>query len=69
MTARHDVTAQGICAQNGVDYHSARNLDELRDGLSVLMTADCARPILLEVFTDAEEDKRVMADFMKYIKE
>ena len=55
--------------QNGVYYHSARNLDELRDGLSVLMTADCARPILLEVFTDAEEDKRVMADFMKYIKE
>lgn len=69
VTARHDVTAQGICAQNGIDYHSAHNLDELRDGLSVLMTADCARPILLEVFTDAEEDKRVMADFMKYIKE
>ena len=69
VTARHDVTAQGICVQNGVYYHSARNLDELRDGLSVLMTADCARPILLEVFTDAEEDKRVMADFMKYIKE
>lgn len=68
VSARHHTTAQGICTQNDVGYLSAHNMDELRYGLVALMTADTARPMLLEVFTDAEEDKRVIRELMNGIK-
>lgn len=68
VAAKHNTTAQGICVQNNVKYLSAHNISELRYGLETIMEQNTQRPILLEVFTDAEEDKRVMKDFMNYIK-
>ena len=67
VTARHNTDAKGICAQNDIGYLSARNMEELRLGLATLLTTASKRPMLLEIFTDAEEDKRVISDFMKYI--
>ena len=46
----------------------ARCMEELRLGLATLLTADASRPMLLEVFTDAEDDKRVISNFIKHIK-
>ena len=68
VTAHHNTDAKGICAQNDIGYLSAKNMEELRWGLATLMTASPKRPILLEVFTDAEDDKRAISDFMKYIR-
>lgn len=68
VSAHHDTTAQGICTQNDIGYLSAKNNEELHVGIATLMTSQTTRPILLEVFTDAEEDKLVINDFMKYIK-
>ena len=67
VTAHHTSDAKGICAQNDIGYLSARNMEELRLGLATLLTTASKRPMLLEIFTDAEEDKRVISDFMKYI--
>lgn len=68
VTAHHNTDAKGICAQNDIGYLSAKNMEELRWGLATLMTASPKRPMLLEVFTDAEDDKRAISDFMKYIR-
>lgn len=68
VAAHHTTAAKGICAQNDVGYLSAHNMDELRIGLATLLTAETSRPMLLEVFTDAETDKRVISDFMKHIR-
>ena len=68
VSAGHNTDAKGICAQNDVGYMSARCMEELRLGLATLLTADASRPMLLEVFTDAEDDKRVISNFIKHIK-
>lgn len=69
VAARHQTTAQGICTQNRIRYVSAHNKEELCAGLATLMTIDAKRPVLLEVFTDAAEDKNIMKEFMKHIKQ
>lgn len=68
VAARHDTTAQGICTQNDVGYLSARDMDELRIGLATLMTSDSNRPMLLEVFTDREQDEAAMRKLVESIQ-
>lgn len=68
VAARHDTTAQGICTQNDVGYLSARDMDELRIGLATLMTSGSNRPMLLEIFTDSEQDEAAMRGLMESIQ-
>ena len=68
VAAGHNATAHGICEQNNVMYISAHNTDELCNGLEIVTEENSQMPILLEVFTDAEEDKRVIKYFMNHIK-
>lgn len=68
VAARHDTTAQGICTQNDVSYLSARDMDELRIGLATLMTSGSNRPMLLEIFTDSEQDEAAMCGLMESIQ-
>ena len=68
VAAGHNATAHGICEQNKVMYISTHNTDELCSGLEIVTEKNSQRPILLEVFTDAEEDKRVIKYFMNHIK-
>lgn len=67
VSAGHHTTAVGICRQNNIKYIAARNEEELCTGISDLLTAESERPVLLEVFTDAEKDNIVIKEFMKYI--
>lgn len=60
----HVTSAEGICEQNNVRYFSARNTRELRDGLEELIDEDCPLPVLLEVFTNAETDAKVLYDYL-----
>ena len=62
--AAHDTTAQGICTQNDIGYMSAKNMDEMQIGVVSLLTRDTDRPMLLEVFTDADADSKAMADYL-----
>lgn len=54
--AAHHTSAQGICSQNDIGYLAARNMEEMQIGVVTLLTRQTKRPMLLEVFTDANTD-------------
>jgi 2-succinyl-5-enolpyruvyl-6-hydroxy-3-cyclohexene-1-carboxylate synthase len=60
VAAAHHTSAEGICQQNDVIYRKAENAEEMQQGISWLVQTESARPLLLEVFTDATEDERVL---------
>jgi 2-succinyl-5-enolpyruvyl-6-hydroxy-3-cyclohexene-1-carboxylate synthase len=64
IAAAHYTTAEGICEENNVKYYAAYNEEELAEGMNALTVTDSLSPILLEVFTDPEEDKRVLRDYL-----
>ncbi|MDO4510723.1 MAG: 2-succinyl-5-enolpyruvyl-6-hydroxy-3-cyclohexene-1-carboxylic-acid synthase [Bacteroidales bacterium] len=52
----HDANARGICLQNGVKYIAVHNAEELRKNIRYL--GHCNGPLVVEVFTNAETDKK-----------
>ena len=63
MAAEHHTTAEGICRQNNVVYLSASDMPQMRSGIDTLLYIESDRPVLLEVFTDADADERVLKDY------
>ena len=63
VAACHQTTAQGICTQCDVGYLKATNMEEMKMGVVRLLTEETHRPMLLEVFTDAETDNQVLTAF------
>lgn len=60
VMASHENTAQGICTQNDIGYMSAKNMDEMQIGVVTLLTRESERPMLLEVFTDSNDDVKAL---------
>ena len=67
VSAAHHTTAEGICRQNDVVYLKAGNMDEMQQGIDILLNRESPRPMLLEVFTDAAEDERVFKAYYNSI--
>lgn len=65
VMASHENTAQGICTQNDIGYLSAKNMDEMQIGVVTLLTRDSERPMLLEVFTDSNDDVKALEKYFK----
>ena len=65
VMASHENTAQGICTQNDIGYMSAKNMDEMQIGVVTLLTRESERPILLEVFTDSNDDVKALEKYFK----
>ena len=65
IAASHHATAQGICQQFGVSYLTATDATTLTEGLKQLQSMASDRPVLLEVFTDAQADSITYAKLMK----
>lgn len=63
--AQHGATAQGICTQNNIVYLSAQNKEEMERGIDQLLTLQTDRPVLLEVFTDADRDVATLKEYYK----
>lgn len=63
VAASHHTTAEGICRQNHVVYLKADDMTQMQHGIDTLLSVKSDRPVLLEVFTDASEDKRVFRDY------
>ena len=63
VAAEHHTTAEGICRQNNVVYLSASDMPQMRSGIDTLLYIESDRPVLLEVFTDADDDERVLKDY------
>ena len=60
VAAEHKTSAEGICRQNNVVYLRAGNTGEMQEGIDRLINTDSDRPVLLEVFTNAETDEQVL---------
>lgn len=67
VSAAHNRSAEGVCSQYGVEYLSAHDPESLEEGLERLIGQSSDRPVLLEVFTSADQDeneyKRLYANF------
>lgn len=65
VMASHENTAQGVCTQNDIGYMSAKNMDEMQIGVVTLLTRESERPMLLEVFTDSNDDVKALEKYFK----
>lgn len=65
--AAHNTSAQGICTQNDIGYLAAHNTEEMHIGIVTLLTRQATRPMVLEVFTDGEQDVQVMKEYYNSI--
>ncbi len=63
VAAAHHTDARGICVQNDVGYLAAKDMQEMRLGIVRLLTEEVNRPMLLEVFTDVQEDERALKTY------
>ena len=69
ITSRHHASARAWAEDCGFQYLSAHNEDELQNGLQMLTQPSVtARPILLEVFTDPEEDIKLLKEYYRSLK-
>ena len=69
VAAEHYTSAEGVCRAHHVEYHAARSLEELEAQLPMLMrkvptVPSGGRPMLLEVFTNADEDARMFDEYL-----
>lgn len=69
VAAGHNTEAQGICTQNDIGYMKATNMTEMQIGMVTLLTRESNRPMLLEVFTDAEDDKKALQDYYRRFRQ
>ena len=65
VAAEHKTSAEGICRQNGVIYLKASDMDEMQKGIDTLLNIESERPVLLEAFTDPNEDERVLRNYYR----
>ena len=68
VAAGHNADSRGICTQNDIGYLHAANMAEMQLGIVTLMTRQSSRPMLLEVFTDADEDGRAMREYYRRLR-
>lgn len=69
VAAAHTTTAEGICRENRVDYLHANDEDELMQGLDTLLNKTSERPMLLEVFTNADSDAETYCNYYHSLDE
>ena len=68
VAAEHHTSAEGICRQNDVVYLSADGPHTLYGAIDTLLYMDSPRPVLLEVFTTADEDRQALKDYYKTLQ-
>ncbi|MDR2970124.1 MAG: 2-succinyl-5-enolpyruvyl-6-hydroxy-3-cyclohexene-1-carboxylic-acid synthase [Tannerellaceae bacterium] len=69
VTAVHSTSAEGWVRERGFCYTAVRNADELAESLPDFTAQDAERPMLLEVFTDKEEDILLLKKYYHQLKE
>lgn len=69
VTATHSTTAQGWAKERGFDYLSARDEAGLEEALARFTAPADGHPRLLEVFTDKDEDVRLLKAYYHSLKD
>lgn len=68
VAAYHQTDAQGICTQNDIGYMKAGNMQEMQLGIVTLLTRQANRPMVLEITTNAKEDKQAIQEYYKQLR-
>lgn len=69
VTAPHRTSAESWARERGFDYVAIRSMEELVAGLPAFMQAEQQiRPQFMEVFTDREEDMRLLKEYYHTLK-
>ena len=68
IAAGHQTSAEGICQSYRLKYQSAHSREDLSQQMELFVKAH-EGPLLLEVFTNADEDARVMNEYYRQLKE
>ena len=68
VAASHQTSAEGICRQNDIYYQQATTMEQMQQGIDLLLSENFSRPMLLEVITDAAEDERVFKAYYQAVK-
>lgn len=66
VAGQHSIDARGICFQNDIEYIDAHDQDEMRQGITRLLTKSNTRPVVIEIFTDSEIDA---AELRRYTRQ
>lgn len=70
ITAEHRTIAKGWAEERGLRYLTARNEEELEAALPSFTTSEAQpQPLLLEVFTDKEQDTTLLREYYHSLKE
>jgi len=64
VEGRHSTSARGLCEAHDAGYIAAHDEQELRKGMVTFLNSDTRRPLVFEVFTDAETDNCVYDKFL-----
>lgn len=62
IAAGHRVKIANCCINSQFKYLAATNMEEVREALTILNT-ESEKPILLEVFTDADKDAKILKSY------
>lgn len=68
VAGEHRSSAHGVCDAHDIGYISARNADELAGKMNVFLYSGTHRPLVFEVFTDAEDDAAALKEYLDYCK-
>ncbi len=68
ISGAHGKSARGICEAYDIKYISATNKAELEASMNEFLNGKCPRPMLLEVFTNPDEDDRVLKEYYNILK-
>ena len=68
ISAGHAFSAKGIAISYEVEYHSASSLEEFQDVLPLLFRPNATRPILVEVFTNRDDNRRSREELNNQLK-
>lgn len=67
IAAEHHASAHGICEAYDIGYLSAHDVDELARNMNTFLGSGTHRPLLLEVFTNAEEDAEAIKEYLEML--
>ena len=65
--AEHTTSAEGVCQAHDIVYLSAHNEEELYENLDKFFNSE-EGPVLLEVFTNVEDDAQALKDYYQAFK-
>jgi 2-succinyl-5-enolpyruvyl-6-hydroxy-3-cyclohexene-1-carboxylate synthase len=66
---RHQQSAEYICKAFGLDYYRSSNEKELKNELKKFYSDKNDKPAVLEIFTDAEMNPKVLREYFDYLKQ